>query len=51
MLHGYLLLCIISVCNHMLFEETVLNQVYTDIVVFAYTYVDALLYFWPLNRL
>ena len=23
MLHRYLLLCIISVCNHMLFEETV----------------------------
>ena len=36
------MLCIISVCNHTLFEETVLIKFYTDIVVFAYTYVDHL---------
>ena len=42
---------IISVCNHILFEETLQIKFYTDIVVFAYTSVDALQYFWLLNRL
>ena len=32
-------------------DHTHLLFFYTDIVVFAYTYVDALLYFWFLNRL
>ena len=51
MIYVTLILCIISVCNHILFEETVSKSNFTGIVAFAYTYVDVLLYFWLLNRL
>ena len=50
-LYVTLILCIIRVCNHILFEETVSKSNFTDIVVFVYTYVDVLLYVWLLNRL
>ena len=39
------ILSIVSVCKHILFEATVSKKCHTDIVIFAYKYVDALLYF------
>ena len=45
------LLCIRSVCNHKLFEETVSKSNFILALLYLRLHVDASLYSWLLNRL
>ena len=44
------ILCIISVCNHIMFEETVSKSNFILTLLYLRIHVNALLYFWLLNR-
>ena len=43
--------CIINVCNHILFEETVSKSNFILTLLYLRLHVDELLYSWLLNRL